>query len=302
MAILREPLVHFLALGALLFIIYGFLGGDEERQNEIIVSEGTVDHLIELWIRTRQRPPTRQELRGIIDDYVIEEILYREGKALGLDQDDTIIRRRLRQKMEFLADDVADLKEPAEEELQAFLDENPDRFRVDSRLTFEHIFFNVDRRGETSLDDAVSTRDRLVAGYDGDPRELGDGIPLPFKLEASSTREIASMFGLDFAQGVVELPIGEWAGPVQSGYGLHIVRISEYVPGRAPELTEVREFVVREWSAQRRVEVKNQFYDSFKERYKITIETSADVEERLSGSETGPEPDVEADAGEADAG
>jgi hypothetical protein len=271
--LLKEPLVHFLALGALLFVLYGVIGEDQERPTEIVVTEGKIDNIIELWIRTRQRPPTQQELQGLIDDYVIEEILYREAKALGLDEDDTIIRRRLRQKMEFVADDVAAIAKPTDQDLQEFLDDNPSVFRLDAFITFEQIFFNEDRRGEKALDDAVGARDRLIAGPAGDPRMLGDGIPLPYHLEASSSRDISSMFGPDFANELLTLPVGEWSGPVPSGFGLHVVRVTAMEPGRDPTLGEVRDAVARDWSSERRKQVRDQMYDSFRERYTIIIET-----------------------------
>jgi len=272
---LKEPLVHFLALGALLFVLYGLIGDEPDRPTEIVVTEGRVDNIIELWIKTRQRLPTQVELAGLIDDYVIEEILYREAKALRLDEDDTIIRRRLRQKMEFVADDVAAIAKPTDQDLQKFLEEHPEVFRLDALITFEQIFFNQDRRGETTVDDAVAARDKLIAGRADDPRLLGDGIPLPYNLEASSSRDVSSMFGPDFANELLTLPVGEWSGPVPSGYGLHVVKIIEMEAGRDPMLDEVRDAVARDWSSDRRMKVRDQMYDSFRERYTIIIETTA---------------------------
>lgn len=273
MKFLKEPLVHFLTLGALLFVLYGVIGDEQDRPNKIVVTQGKVDNITELWIRTRQRPPTQEELQGLIDDYIIEEILYREAKALGLDEDDTIIRRRLRQKMEFIADDVAAIAEPTDQDLQQFMDEHAHLFRLDALITFEQIFFNEDRRGEAVADDAVAARDRLIASQASDPRLLGDGIPLPYSLEASSSRDISSMFGPDFADELLMLPVGEWSGPVPSGFGLHVVRITAMEPGRDPTLEEVRDVVARDWSSDRRKKVRDQMYDSFRERYTVTIET-----------------------------
>ena len=272
MKLLKEPLVHFLLLGGFLFLLYGWVGDDERAPDEIVVTQAKIDHLIEIWMRTRQRPPTTQELKGLIDDYVIEEILYREAKALNLDEDDTIIRRRLRQKMEFIAEDLAAIKEPTEEDLRAYLESNPDQFRLDASISFEHIFYNEDKRGESVASDAAADLDALKTGMVGDVSALGDGIPLPYQFEASSTREIASMFGPDFANELLTLPVDEWTGPVPSGYGLHLVRITDLQAGRDPELDEVRAFVEREWSAERRQQVKENFYDSFLERYTVTIE------------------------------
>lgn len=271
MKMLKEPLVHFLLIGAALFVLYALVGDDSDQPDQIVVTQAKVDHLIELWVRTRQRPPTQQELSGLVDDYIIEEVLYREAKAMGLDEGDTIIRRRLRQKMEFIAEDLAALSEPSDQDLQLYLDEHPDAFALDARISFEHIFFNEDRRGESTFDDAVQARGQIAAGL-LDPAEAGDGIPLPFELEASSTREVASMFGPQFADEMLTLPLGEWSGPVPSGYGLHLVHIKSMEAGRTPELAEVRDAVLREWSSEQRAKMREDFYNEFRSRYEIVIE------------------------------
>ena len=155
MKLLREPLVHFLVLGAALFLLYKIVADPVgDRSDRIVVTSGHIERLVEGWKRTWQRPPTRKELEGLIEDHIREEILYREARAMGLDRDDTIIRRRLRQKMEFLFEDLGAQANPSDEELQAFLDKNPDAFRVATRVTFSHIYLNRDRRGESATRDA----------------------------------------------------------------------------------------------------------------------------------------------------
>ena len=173
----REPLIHFLALGAALFLWYGVGGGGSGTQNRIVVSAGQIDQMVEIWRKTWQRPPTPREVEGLIEDFIREEVLFREAMAMGLDQDDTIIRRRLRQKIEFLAEDLTQTANPTDEQLQQFLVENPESFHVESRVSFRHIYFSRDRRGEAVASDAQESLDRLRAGFD--PGELGDPIPLP---------------------------------------------------------------------------------------------------------------------------
>lgn len=160
---LREPLVHFLALGAALFLLYARWGGSGERRDDrIMVSTAQVGLLAEGFERTWQRPPTVRELRGLIDDFVQEEIYYREALAMGLDREDTIVRRRMRQKLEFFAEDLAEAGEPTGEELRVYLAEHPERFRVTGLVTFEHIYFNRDRRGEAEEEDARRLLARLA--------------------------------------------------------------------------------------------------------------------------------------------
>ncbi len=270
--LLREPLHHFLALGAGLFTLFGG-GGAGERPDEIVVSAGQIDHLVEIWMKTWQRPPTYDELQGLIEDRVMEEVLYREALALGLDRDDVIIRRRLRQKMEFIADDFAATAEPTDDELEAFLDEHPELFMVDARLTFRQIYLNQDRRGATARQDAERLLVRLANDAGVDAEMLGDPLSLPHAYASSSQTDVARLFGREFAEGLLELEPGSWTGPIRSGYGLHLVRVDGRTDGRMPELSEVRDAVKRDWFAARRREAKEALYGRLRERYTVTVET-----------------------------
>lgn len=266
----REPLVHFLVLGAALFLWYGVSGGGPAADSRILITPGQIDQMIEIFAKTWQRPPTPQELQGLIEDSVREEVLFREAMAMGLDQGDTIIRRRLRQKIEFLAEDVAAPADPTDEELQQFLVEHPEPFRIEPIISFRQVYFSRDRRGEAVAEDATKALDRLRAG--GDPDELGDPIPLPGDFESVTGRDVAGLFGQDFAQVVVRAEVGEWTGPLESGYGVHLVFVQDIVEGRLPELDEVRENVRREWSSARRREANESFYQSLREKYTVNVE------------------------------
>ncbi len=276
---ISEPLIHFLLIGAALFATFSFLSGrDEPAENRIIVSAGKIEHLAALFARTWQRPPTRDELESIINDYIREEAAYREGIVLGLDRDDTIVRRRIRQKLEFVAEDLAVLAEPDDEKLAEYLAAHPDDFRVDPRLSFRHVYLDPDQRSEGLFDEA---RDLLIA-LNGDASldagTLGDRILLEHGYADVSAREIASLFGEIFATAVAELEPGAWYGPIPSGYGEHLVRIDTRVEGRLPDLVEVRDQVRREWANSRRLEAIDAFYGNLLERYDIDIEwTHRDV-------------------------
>ncbi len=270
---IREPLFHFLVLGAALFAVFSVTSDrDQPGEGEIVVSAGKIEHLTALFARTWQRPPTRQELEGLINDYVREEAAYRRGMAMGLDQDDTIIRRRIRQKLDFIADDLASLAEPTEEELAAYLAEHPEDFRVDPSITFRHVFLNPDKRGDALETD---TRDLLVA-LNADPSldsaALGDRILLESRYLDVSTRGVAGLFGQAFATAIAALQPGAWQGPIESGYGVHLVLIDERTPGRVPELAEVRGAVLREWNHRRRGQTIEQFYRDILEGYEVIIE------------------------------
>ncbi len=271
--LLREPLVHFFILGAGIFLLSALVGESEEPLDEIVVSSGQVDRLVETWQRTWQRPPTSAELEGLIEDYIREEILYREAMAMGLDRDDTIIRRRLRQKMEFLPQDLVEQAEPTEAELQTYLREHPDAFQLESRVTFQQIYLNRDRRGANAEKDARTLLTDLQSdGGPVEPLALSDPIPLPHEIESLPESEVARLFGQEFVSGLARIEPGNWDGPVSSGYGLHLVRVLERSPAQRPELSEVRHAVEREWRFMRRQEMDEQFFSSLRERYTIEVQ------------------------------
>jgi hypothetical protein len=287
MKFLREPLIHFLALGAGLFLLFALVGGsDNDSTDRITITSAQVELLAEGFARTWQRPPSAQDMVGLIDDFVRDEIYYREAIAMGLDRDDTIIRRRMRQKLEFFTDDVIAAVEPSDEELSTYLAVNQAKFRVAGRVSFEHIYFNADRRGEAVTVDAEHLLAQLAEGSTLDTRELGDGLPLPRKYADAPIDKVGTRFGAGFAEALTDLPVGEWAGPIESGYGLHLVLVSERQPGNVPAFEEVREVVEREWRAERREEAKETFFQGLRERYEVIVEEPAGASTAL-GSETG---------------
>jgi hypothetical protein len=273
--ILREPLLHFVVLGAGLFVLFGVVGGPaEERPDQIVVSAAKVENLAELFQRTWRRPPTQAELDGLIADHVKEEILYREALALGLETDDIVIRRRLRQKMEFLSEDVAAQGEPSEAELEAFLAEHAERFRAPARVSFSQVYLSPERRGAEAWTDAERVLVALDAGKT-DPAASGDPFLLEQDYRQQTPHDIERLFGEQFAAGISGLPVGRWAGPVQSGYGLHVVLVRERNPEHLPQLDEVRDAVLRDWQAARRDDANRAFYDTLLARYEVTVERPA---------------------------
>jgi hypothetical protein len=273
-ALLREPLMHFIVLGLALFAAYGALDRDRaDMAGAIVVSRGQIEHLAIGFSRVWQRTPTAEELDGLIRDHIREEVYYREAIAMGLDHDDTVIRRRLRQKLEFISEDIAALAEPSEGDLQAFLQSHPERFRTEPRLTFRHVYLNPERHGDRLGIDAAALLERLkAAGTRADVSALGDRFLLATSFESITGREIAGQFGEPFAQAVSGLAPGEWHGPVESGYGAHLVFVSARTEGRLPALEEVRDAVRREWANAQREKANEELYQRLLARYKVTIE------------------------------
>jgi hypothetical protein len=280
--LLREPLVHFLALGAMVFLLFHFtVNNDEPRDGRVVVTLGKLEQLVTGFSRTWYRPPTQQELDGLVEDYIRDEVLYREALAMGLDKDDTIVHRRMRQKLEFLTEDTIAAAPPTDQDLQSWMNKHPDKFRVEPKMAFSQVYFNVSRRGENTPAAASKVLAQISsAGKNVAAAQLGDPTMLPHELPLLRVDEIASMFGDEFAQQIAQLQTGRWAGPVQSAYGWHLVYVSERTEGSSKPLSEVREAVQREWSAERRKEIIESTYSKLREKYVVVVEpprSQADV-------------------------
>ena len=271
---LKEPLLHFVLLGAALFGAYGFINRTTNTPpGEIVVSAGQIEHLATTFSRFKQRPPTPEELQGLIDEYVREEVLSREAINLGLDRDDTIIRRRLQQKMEFVANDLAGANEPTEGELADWLAKHPDNFRQEERFSFRQVFVSQEKRGaHFEADISKLLKELKQVGPQADVDELGDSSLLTREFNGESQSAIAAHFGSDFAARLANLKIGEWTGPIRSGYGAHLVLLTARTESRSSALGEVREQVKRDFMSERRLEANRHFFDGLLAKYRVKIE------------------------------
>jgi hypothetical protein len=278
--IVREPLVHFGLLGAALFIVYGLLAPASSQTSSIAISSDQIVSLAEQFRSSWQRAPTRDELERLIDARVRDEVLYREGLALGLDRDDPVVRTRIRQKMEVLAEDAL-TAEPTTADLQTFLDAHPEQFALPATLSFEQIYFDPSRRGASLDADVRRARGVLRAG--GQVRS--DPTMLPAQRDRADAADITSVFGTAFEASLHTLPIGIWSEPVQSSFGYHLVRISARTPATVPALADVRDVVAREWSRTRTAEAKERLYRSYLDRYAVKIAPIPDS--AVSGTRAG---------------
>jgi len=288
--LLREPLLHFLVIGIGLFVLYDVLrGGDTGAPRDIVVTEARVEALAQSFATTWMRPPTAQEIGGLIDDYIAEEIYYREAIAMGLDQDDTVIRRRLRQKMEFISEDAAAAAdEPTDVQLQEFLAKHPERFLEPAQLSFRQVYFNTEKRGEQARVQAEQLLTSLQAGRGpADPAAAGDPTLLPADMQSASPQLIANTFGSDFAAQVEQAPVGQWSGPLQSGFGLHLVHVEERVASVLPAFDQIRPIVLREYQAEQRTRSNRKFLDNLRTKYDIRIEGPAARLFEQTGATTG---------------
>jgi hypothetical protein len=278
--LIREPLVQFLLIGAGLFLLFGWRGGPAPLpagqsglpSAKIVIAPSDIDQMIAAFTRTWQRQPTETEVKSLVDNFVRDEIYYREALAMGLDRDDSVIRRRMRQKMEFIFEDITAQAEPTDEELLAYMKTHPDAYLIDPQIAFRHVYFNADRRGKNAEADArqilASLNEGMNAELAGDPFMLGADISL------SPLWDIRKQFGEEFSRNLLELTSEKWEGPVRSGFGLHLVLVTKRVTSRLPELEEVRETVKGDLMAERQKELKDAVYAKLRDRYSVELERS----------------------------
>ena len=267
----KEPLFHFLIIGALIFVVFSMVNQSDPTVsgNMIIVTNAEIERLSGNWSKRWNRPPTETELKGLVDSYIKEEVYYREALALGLDKNDTILRRRLMQKMEFLTNDLAELSTPDKSELKKYLLDNKEKYQLPARVSFSHIYFSLDKRGAKTFEDAKNVLSQL---NDLSTPEKGDSFMLPYDFVQKTPFEVERLFGSGFAEQLFTLNTNAWQGPIASGYGFHLVRISEKTDPRMPELFSVIDKVRTDLMFELRQKMNKKIYEKFKERYEIIIE------------------------------
>lgn len=270
MRLLREPLLHFLLIGAALFAAYGWLNPGEEAQHRIVVSQRQVEAIAAQFQGTWQRPPTTDELRGLVDTWVRDEMLYREGEALGLQRDDPVIKRRVRQKYEVMSEEALASQPPSDADLQAYLAAHADTFRKAGRVSYEQVLVVPSGSGEDVQAAVDAARAALARGID--PSSVGRPTMLPAREDDTALDLVARDFGENFAKQLESLPLNEWSGPVESGFGLHLVRLSARTPGGVPPLADIRAAVAREWESTRRREALEAQLQALRNRYEVVID------------------------------
>jgi hypothetical protein len=272
--LIREPMFHFLLLGAVIFFI-----AERSRSiavpsgKKIVVTQSQIESIVVGFSRTWMRPPTKEELQGLVNDYVRDEVLYREARTMGLDQDDVIVRRRMRQKFEFLVEDMAARTgPPSDQELEVYLRQHADKYSEEPSFGFEQIFFSREKRGASAEAEATAMLARLKGKSAIDIENLGDPFLLPSQFEKTSAGETARLFGEKFTNELTKTLLGTWAGPIESSYGLHLVRVNARIPEVAPPLANVRESVLRDLLSDRRKQELDTQYEKLRARYTVVLE------------------------------
>jgi len=273
---LRDPLIHFLLIGGLLFLAYDLKNEDIIENDRIVISNADIDRLISLWQKRRQRLPTQGELQSLIEQQIREEVMYREALVMGLDKNDSIVRRRLAQKVEFISADLATLAEPTETELANYLTTNSKKFEQPANINFVQVYISHDKHGDNAQAYANNLLNELMQVHSTlDFRSLGDSLMLGQQHEKLTQYGVSRLFGKDFASELFTLPVDSWQGPIASGFGLHLVRIDEKSESRLPELGTVHGQVRTEWMAQQRRDMDKMFYQGLRQHYEVVVEKTA---------------------------
>jgi peptidyl-prolyl cis-trans isomerase C len=274
--LVREPLLHFLLIGIALFALYSHFqrgrgGGESSEQIHLTLDD--LRYLDSLFQAQWHRPPTPDDLQRLVEDRIQEEILYREGIAMGLDKGDTIVKRRMAQKLQFLAEDVAAAREPSTEELKAWYAKNSAKFAMPKRVSFRHLYLSPDRRGTNARPDAA----KLLAQLAGQPEavKLPESSADPFMFQEyyrdRATDYLGKEFGPQFALAVEKLPTGSWRGPVESGFGWHLVFVDTAIPGRVPDFEEIEPDVKLAWLAEQKVLAWDKAYQKMRAKYTVSL-------------------------------
>jgi hypothetical protein len=271
--LLGEPMLHFVLIGIALFAAYRWMAPGDFAGRRIVITQGVIADLVTQHVAARGREPSSTELTHLIESYVRDEIMYREGARLGLDRDDIVVKRRVRQKIEVIAEEDAATRAPGDADLAAYLVANQARFVQPAIVTFQQVFLGQSTSGPRVVQAVSVTREALRKGTD--PEELGTPTLLPHRMTRTPADLVARDFGASFAGALERVPIGEWVGPIDSSFGAHYVRVSDRTPAVAPELAAVRDHVVREWENERRLRARTEAYARMRAGYEVSIETKS---------------------------
>lgn len=269
--ITREPLLHFFLIGIALFLYFGRSASDDGDTKRIVVDQAQAEVLAQQFETTWHRPPTDQERASLVETYVHDEILYREGRSLGLDRDDPVIKRRVRQKIEVIAEEIVSREPPGDAELAAYLRANPASFKRPTIVSFEQIFLGPEGSGGLERRLAYA---RLALERGADRGSLGQPTLLPSREDRVGVDLVAKRFGGQFGAQLETVPLGQWTGPVVSSFGVHLVLVHERVPAALPSLEEARPLIAREWESERRKRALDENYRRLRREYRVVIDTT----------------------------
>jgi hypothetical protein len=299
---LREPLLHFLLIGVVLFAVYAYTNRGRigiESPRQVVLSLDQLRTMEAYFESQWHRRPTPQEFQAMVEDKIKEEVLYREGLAMGLDKEDTIVKRRMAQKVQFLAEDVAAAHEPSTAELKAWFEKNTDKFALPSRYSFRHIYFSPDKRHTNAHNDAAEALRKIAGQPEDSPLipSVADRFMFQDYYGDRTPSAIAKEFGPQFAVALEKLKPGSWQGPIESGFGWHLVFVDTVIPGRIPAFEEVESEVKTAWLGEQKAQAWQKAYQTMRAKYTVLLPAPPD-KQTASAPLPPPKKEIPATSGE----
>lgn len=264
-------------IGLGIFMLYALIVPDEDAADEIVITDSDLNHMVEIWKLTWKREPTEEELTGLVSGAIRQEILYREALKMNLDHEDEVVKRRLAQKMDFLSNDISALvNEPSDEALKSYFRENAEKYMLPARYTFQHIVFTSDNHASPNVEAERALS--LIRGGQIDPLQLRGRLSLPDEYTDISATRLNNELGSDMASKLQDLPVREWSGPVQSGFGWHLVKIEEKKEPALPGFEQVRAALKRDYAYDKEKESQQRIYEQLRKGYDIDLQAKLSPE------------------------
>lgn len=273
--ILKEPLVHFLLFGLGLFILFGLVNKKNDGGDTILIDDYDMKNIIASWEMQWKRLPTDEELKSLIQQNIKQEIFYQEALKMNLDHNDEIIKRRLAQKMQFLSNDLATISEPTEEELEKYYDEHVEEYKTPYSYSLYQIIFSPDQRKDPK-NDALILLDRIKNKTPDQLEGQGDPMPFPYAFNQVDASELKRQLGNKFSEELPNLPISQWAGPILSGFGYHLVYIVKRTPPQKPELVSIKDEILRDFEYEKQRKLDELIFQELKKKYQVEFNLDPD--------------------------
>jgi hypothetical protein len=269
--LLKEPLFHFILIGLALFILYGWVSDRNDSQETIYFDDYDMNNIIASWEMQWKRLPTDDELKSLVEQNIRQEVFYQEALKMNLDHNDEIIKRRLAQKMNFLSNDLATLKEPSEDELKEYYRENQEKYMLSPIYSFYQISFRSDSRNNPQAD-AQQFLEKIKGQVPEALKEPGDRLPFPYYFESTDRYELDRQLGMEFSRALENLDTVLWSGPVRSGFGWHLIYVTEKIPARAPAYESIIKELKRDFEYENQRKINDQVYNELRRNYEIEFD------------------------------
>ena len=269
--LLKDPFLHFILIGVILFALFRLVNQTTETKNTIVINDFDIENIISTWEMQWKRPPTEQEIQNLINVNLKQEIFYQEALKMNLDHNDEIIKRRLSQKMQFLSNDIAAMIKPTDADLEDYIQKNKEKYLTPYSYSLYQIIFSPDKR-DNNLKDATDVLNLNKNTSLEEMKSKGDALPFNYHFTNINADELALQFGTQFSEALVNQELNNWVGPIPSGFGYHLVFITQKTKPELPKLEDIRKEITRDYEYDYQKELNESIYQELKKQYDIRID------------------------------